>query len=457
MSALNIKKIAALVSAAAVMSSLAGCGKNATWGAQIDGEEIPAGIFIYYLQSAYYDAQTKVNEQKNAAAETAPALAPESVAVTAPAETQPADLYSSQIDGVNAKDWIYDEATRQMQEYQAVESKFEEYGLTLSEEAKDSAQMYINQLWEYGGEYYTQMGISESSYKKIYLNMEKRDMLFEKIYSEGGEKGVPEADIKAYLTENYAMINYIDMELKDGEGNLLKSDGKDERKAMAMEYIDRYNEGDDFDELNAEYVTYYKNLQEAAEEAAAQTAEVEESDAKAPLEGEGDTLEAEEDTAATEAAETDPAETEAATEAATEAQTETVTAASEETAAAETAAPIGAAADSSDTKVNAVESNQTVVEKESTTPAPEVVAAAFEMSNNEVRFIESTNGEHYYVVLKMDILEGDEYYTASRSSLLYEMKSEDYDELVASWTEGQAVTRNAEAYKRYDPAEMVNG
>ena len=50
MARFNIKKITAVAAAAAVMSSMTACGENTTWGATIDGSDIPAGIFIYYLQ-----------------------------------------------------------------------------------------------------------------------------------------------------------------------------------------------------------------------------------------------------------------------------------------------------------------------------------------------------------------------------------------------------------------------
>ncbi|MCM1578100.1 MAG: hypothetical protein NC078_04795, partial [Ruminococcus sp.] len=264
MKKMNIKRIAAGTAAVVLSASLCGCGENTTWGADIDGMRIPAGVLIYFLQTSYYDAQSKLYEQQAAAAEENPDIS---------ADTADTDVYTADIEGKNGKDWIYDDATKQMQIYAAVENKFGEYGLALSDETLSSAQTYCEQLWDSGGDYYTKMGISQKSYQSIYLNNEKRGMLFEHLFSEGGEYGVPDSDIKSYLSENYALINYIDMELKDGEGNLLKSDGKAERMAIAEEYVQRYKDGADFDELNAEYVTYYRNLQEEAAAKAAENAE----------------------------------------------------------------------------------------------------------------------------------------------------------------------------------------
>lgn len=459
MTKLNIKKIAALGCAAAMVSSLTACGEKTTWGAVIDGVQIPAGVFIYYLDTANYEAQQKLNEQTDTSAD----LSPEGAAAQS-SETVTLPLYSSQIDGVDSKQWIYDRATELMQEYAAVEAKFDEYGLTLSDDDKQSAQVYLDQIWDYAGDYYTSMGVSENSYKSIFLNSSKKQKLFETIYSEGGERAVSDDEIKTYLDENYALINYIDVELKDGEGNLLKSDGKAERMEMLNSYIERYNNGEDFDELNAEYVTYYENLKKAAEEAAAAaeaanadetaaentaetTAEVSQSPAEAALPS--DDEEVTDETSETETS----IETEVSED--TEAAEET-TAPDEAVSETETSAAETTAADAQTTQVGTVESNMTVIEKaDRTVPCADVANKVFdEMNKGDIQIIETADGEHYYLVVKLDILEDDEYFTTARASLLSEMKSDDFDGMVSEWTAAQTVEKNADSYKRYDPEKM---
>ena len=156
------------------MSSMTACGENTTWGATIDGSDIPAGIFIYYLQSAYYSAQSKLNEENSASSD---------AVASADGTTTTAAVFSSQIDGKDAKTWIYDEATKSMQEYAAIEAKFTELGLTITADEKDAAKVYCDQTWDYAGEYYTKMGISEKSFTSLYLNSQKRDKVFKTIYS----------------------------------------------------------------------------------------------------------------------------------------------------------------------------------------------------------------------------------------------------------------------------------
>lgn len=459
MARFNIKKITAVAAAAAVMSSMTACGENTTWGATIDGSDIPAGIFIYYLQSAYYSAQSKLNEENSASSD---AIA------SADGTTTTAAVFSSQIDGKDAKTWIYDEATKSMQEYAAIEAKFTELGLTITADEKDAAKVYCDQIWDYAGEYYTKMGISEKSYTSLYLNSQKRDKVFKTIYSEGGEYAVSDDEIKTYLDENYAMINYIAMELKDGSGNLLKSDGKAEMMSMAESYVERYKNGEDFDALNAEYTAYYDNLKAAAAEEAANaaadeaetetsTAEVTPSDAEAALEDNADEITDSAETAedATEAPAEDTAEADETADTAEEtAEADSTTT---EEAADTTETSTDASAEETSDSGEQISSNKTVIEKSGTTPDSAVVSKVFdEMQKGDIQIIESSDSETYYIVLKMDVLETDEYFLSAKDSLLYEMKSEDFDALITQWTEAQNVVKNQDAYKRYDPKKLFD-
>ena len=459
MARFNIKKITAVAAAAAVMSSMTACGENTTWGATIDGSDIPAGIFIYYLQSAYYSAQSKLNEENSASSD---AIA------SADGTTTTAAVFSSQIDGKDAKTWIYDEATKSMQEYAAIEAKFTELGLTITADEKDAAKVYCDQIWDYAGEYYTKMGISEKSYTSLYLNSQKRDKVFKTIYSEGGEYAVSDDEIKTYLDENYAMINYIAMELKDGSGNLLKSDGKAEMMSMAESYVERYKNGEDFDALNAEYTAYYDNLKATAAEEAANaaadeaetetsTAEVTPSDAEAALEDNSDEITDSAETAedATEAPTEDTAEAEETADTAEETAEADSTTTEEAAETTETSAD--ASAEETSDSGEQISSNKTVIEKSGTTPDSAVVSKVFdEMQKGDIQIIESSDSETYYIVLKMDVLETDEYFLSAKDSLLYEMKSEDFDALITQWTEAQNVVKNQDAYKRYDPKKLFD-
>ena len=59
----NFKKIAAGAAALAMMGSLATCGNNTAYALTIDGEQINAGLYIYYSYIAYNDAVTTLSDQ----------------------------------------------------------------------------------------------------------------------------------------------------------------------------------------------------------------------------------------------------------------------------------------------------------------------------------------------------------------------------------------------------------
>jgi len=434
----NIKRTVAGVTALMMALSLSACGKDSTWAATSNGEQVPAGMYIFYLQSAYYDAvnQLEADEDGNTP-----------------------DVFTQEFDGVDAKTWIQNEATNDLKRYCAIEQKCDEYGITLESTDTEAAELYVEQLWEYYGSYYEEEGISMDSYLKLYLNSLKSSMLFEALYSEGGDYAVSDDELKTYLDENYAMINYIEVELRDGEGNLLKSDGKDERRELEQEYIDRYNNGEDFDLLNADYTAWYDNLiaeaeaaaaeAEAAEEetdAALETAEVEESDAQtSPDEDEDQVTEDTAERSETEDIDEEPAETEETAE-------EEAAEESEEASEAEAADTEELTEDTSEEETE-VESNLQVIAKSGTTPTAAVVTAVFdEMEKGEIRIVEGDEVD--YIVVKLDVLETDEYYLTAKESLLSEMKWDEYDALVDQWAGEIDFQRNQKAYDRYDPEKL---
>ncbi len=356
-----IKKLSAVAVTSAMALSLASCGQDTTWGAKIDETELRAGIFIYYQSDALSRAYEHMIETDT-------------------------DVMAITIDGMSTEDWVNDQAVKGMQEYVAVEKKFDELGLTFENKEEELAKANVEQWWEYVSEYFEGIGVSQESYLDVVINGEKKAAIFDYYYGEGGEKEVAEADIKAYLNENFARIKYIDMPLKDGEGNLLKSDGKAEIKAMAEEYIERMKNGEAFEDISDEYDDYYNGLIEAA--------------------------------TATEATE-------------------------------------GTAEEPADDVVAEETENDELVLLGSVTSADYPVPSASvhekvvgdALSVGEYLLIEED--EVYYIVYKMDLFADEEYYDYKKTDVLNELKGEEFDATVVSWTDSQDVVVNDAAVKRY--------
>ena len=398
------KKITAGLCAAALSFSLCSCstniwGSDITYGAVIDGVTIPAGVFILYQSQAYSDAQTYVEpESANPSASVETEATTTTAATTAASETTAATAFTDKvIEGKDVTTWINDKATEYMQEYVAVEEKFNELGLKLDDNEDKKADVNTESFWSYGGEYYESLGVSKDSFKQMMINTYKKNKIFDYYYGDGGEKAISKDDITAYIYANNAKINFIKMDLKDGSGNLLKSDGKAEIKKMAEDYITRAKGGEDFNTILKEYNDYYSKLQ---------------SDAAAT------------DTAATDTAAADTA--------------------AADTAAADTAAADTTAADTASTD------NTTEITKDGATPDAAVNEKIFsgEVKIGDIFLVEED--EVYYIVKFEDILGTDgTYYDDNQDKVRHSLKDDEFDETVKTWITNQTVERNEAAYKTY--------
>jgi hypothetical protein len=384
-------KIISAVTAAVLALSITACGADTTTFGTINGVTIPVGVYLNYQYMAYSQAKGMIADEEAAAAETS--AAPVTPDGSAEVTSVSVPFIQQTVEGKNVRDWITDTAIEDVQEFAIIDQKFAELGLSYGDGERESVLNYIDQNWEYFAAELTDLGISRDSYEKVLLNSMKRQEIFLYYYGKGGEREVPDDVIKLYLLENNARIDYIPMELKDGEGNLLKSEGKAERMAMAEDYIARAESGEDFGTLLAEYNSFYDELVAAA-------------------------------TPADETAET--AET-----------TET--------------------ADTDELDPNAEEivlTNDTTITKDSISPAASVVTRAFEeqaANPGQERYfiVEDPAGEYYYVVKLFDLLADEEDFENNRETVISTLYTEEFDELVRSWLPGQEVVLNDKAIERY--------
>ena len=107
-----------------------------------------------------------------------------------------------------------------------------------------------------------------------------------------------------------------------------------------------------------------------------------------------------------------------------------------------------------DTAASEYVSNRKVVKKGATYPSADIINKAFEMNAGDTAIIESEDGEHIYIIAKLDLNEDESYFETAKQSLLFEMKEDDYDALIDTWINSQLVIPTEEARKRYDPTKI---
>ena len=217
-------KIIAVFSASVMALSLTACGEDTAYIGNIGGTEVPAGIYLYHMTSAYSSAaMQKTEEQKT--------------------------VWEVTIDGKTAEEYIAEEGLLRTKKFVAIEKKFDELGLTLTDKEKADIKSSAEGYYKQSESAMKSSGISLDSFTKIVMNDTKYSKLFNAYYdAETGIDPVKSSQIKSYLKENYARTKIIEVSLKDLDGNLLKGAEKEKAINLAKEYQSKATD-ENFDEL----------------------------------------------------------------------------------------------------------------------------------------------------------------------------------------------------------------
>ncbi len=452
------KKISAFVTAVCIGAAFTACS-DTTYGLVVDDYTVPAGVYIYYANSAYNNAVSELLEQD-----------PEFD--TSDAEAVRDAVKALTIDGVDSKTWIQDKATELCVNFVAVEKKFDELGLELDAVSEDNIESMVEYYWTSYQETMEGNGVSEESFTKIMRSSYKSEMVFEYYFGIDGENGVTEQEVKDYYIENTIRSEYIAFNLTDGEGNLLKSDGKAEMMDMVEAYQERLEDALDeggveavMTEMSVVREEYKEYCTSISQEAAAATGEG--SDIAAATTTEEETTTTEETTeetadSTTVAEETETDEngsviTEETTEAIEEEETTETTTAAEEDEDAETTSTVSYANE----KLIAVINEEDYEDPADITynPSEDVYNKLLEITDKDYGkpYIVEED-EVYYLVVRYDIkdrmTEEDLWNEDQIYSVLVSMFNVDFEEYIQEWSDALTVTKNEAAYKRYDPFKM---
>ncbi len=255
-----LKRAGAVLLAACTAVSLASCGENTANAMTVGDYDVRAGIYLYYATSAYGEAVETLRKggETFEGAETS--------------QDYKKILDKANIDNITAEEWIQNKAEKDCKAFVDIEKEFDALGLKLSGEELAAADANTASSMNYYGEYFKGAGIGEETVKAIVLNSYKQDAVWNSYYGEGGSKGIEETSLYDFYVANNLRTKYIEMPLKDGEGNLLKADGKKKIEEMANDYLKRLDKkkGDEaelmkeFDFLIEEHNNYVTSLSEAA-------------------------------------------------------------------------------------------------------------------------------------------------------------------------------------------------
>ncbi len=234
----TIRVISLLVVGAMLLATLAGCsmpkvtvGGTAKTAGTVAGRDIPTGEYLAYLYSTYTSMNLYQYSQYGMDVWSQKLSYGEGEAATEVTMDEYVQLATR--DAI-----VTQEATRQLLEKYDIEWDAEELK-TLEESFAETP-----------GEAWLGFGISRenmiNAYKNISLNQYS---LLKGLYGKGGQRELPESDVKKYFDDNYLSYKMISVALTDDEGKELAADKKATELARLNSYLTEYNSNQNFEAI----------------------------------------------------------------------------------------------------------------------------------------------------------------------------------------------------------------
>lgn len=393
--------------------SMTGCS-DVSYVATVEGETVPAGVYILYSGSAYGNAISALKEEQPDLDTTAEGF----------------DYYAQTVSGMSFGDYVKQEAMNGCKRYVQVNKLFDELGLEFTAEEKEIISDNLDSEWNFEvgsyaswfgatdlekyetmADYYQALGVSQSSFKSVYMTAYKSSKIFDYYYAEGGTEEVAQSEIASWLGENYTVARYIAISLKDSDGNLIEDQAELKKlEDLAEGYKAQLDEGKTFAEVMAQYEAYLE-AKNADTEAETTTSEEAEGTSAADTEDVPDETSGEETSA------------EEVTEATSE-EAEEATAENEETSEETAAADQNAEETTEETKTDS--DYNVVINKDSSSPSAEFVENLFAMDFNAPQVYKADT--YYYVVVRVDITKEGTYVEDYKTTALDALKGDELEE-----------------------------
>lgn len=400
----HFKKLVAAICAVAITLSVAGCADVSTIGT-VDDRTISAGIYLLYEQSAISEAQQEVDDQLTAMG-------------TSSSSIENFSYYNYNVQDKTFSQYVQDRTLEQVKQYVAIQNKFDELKLTLTDEEKNEVKTSVKKMWDteityYGystgttyGENYESAGISKKSYEAVQLVNKMSNKVFDAYYEENGISATDEKDIATYFYDNYGRFQIIQVSLTEGNGDKITTDeGKKAKKEQAQGYVDRLLAGEDYD-------TVYHDYEELV--------------AKEKADAEAESNSGASSTVSSEASST-------------------------ASSTSETVSDDTTSSGSSDSEEE-THDHEFLLSKTDTSPSEEFIKWAFELDTDKGRVYEDDSV--YYAVVRRDIAEREDWLLENHSNILHLMKDDDYSAMLNETAKDYALDLNNDALNKYKPENL---
>lgn len=247
-----------------------GCSMSKEWSYKTSDKELAIGVYIYCLDLAYQQAQTKAKELDDYDGTNDKWL----------------DLEITDDDGNTAvaRQWIKDDAQKKCLNFLAAEKGMKDEGASVDEATQQAADEQAKTYWNVGqyanygyimpmSKELEPYGISFDSFRYCTSQYSVNySALFAKLYGEGGSQEVSDSELEEYFIENYVDYSYIPVQLYEastdeaGEStNVALSDEKIADYTAELEgYVKDINDGKSYDDVVSAYTEKHELSQSPA-------------------------------------------------------------------------------------------------------------------------------------------------------------------------------------------------
>lgn len=386
----RLRRFAAVLLALCLTLGLAACG-DTRWICEVDGNKVPAGLYIYYQTEGYGDALYQL-AQEDSETYLYPYIYYYNLGYV------DKTLFSAALSsGETVEEHINSYAIDMCKQYTVVDKLFNELGLEITDDEQSLLDSQVRSGWQNSGEAFEKIGIGEDSYEMALLAKLKENKVFDAYYEVGGRNGTTEEEVMDFFAENYARVKYMTFTFADSVDDAIDEGRKNEQLELANEYLADAQGGADFDELierhNAEL-----EIQNADETDAADDVTETEEDVPENTDETGET----EDDGALNAEIVDPY------------------------------------------------ANESVLSKDATYPTEKFVNYVFTtVKTGDCAVVQDDTC--FYVVQRLDITERDDLYDSYRSGIMQDLFDDEYTKLINTELAKYTVNVNDSAIKRYKP------
>ena len=165
--------------------TLVGC-VDQSWSFKTESNSLASGVYIYSLLNSYQTAFSKATANGS--------------------NTE--DLLSITIEDKNASDWIKDDAIAHCKQMFAIDKKFEDLGLSLTDEELSTAQSSTDKSWQSLSKRFEEYGISKDSFHKAsQIYPLKSQKVFYAMYGKDGTEAVSDEELLKFFKENYVSLS----------------------------------------------------------------------------------------------------------------------------------------------------------------------------------------------------------------------------------------------------------